>query len=92
VFGGEVTKLGGTCAPYALYNWRVPFIWVYFYLFNEQTLPDISRVTHSPRECNWRQCCPTTNSHYNDVLSLTVYRSLPHVGAHRFTPRVASPG
>lgn len=44
------------CAPYASYNWRVAFIWVYFYLFNEETRPDITRVTHSPREFNsWRE-------------------------------------
>lgn len=90
VFGGEVTKLGGTCAllkaPYASYNWRVAFIWVYFYLFNEETRPDITRVTHSPRELNsWREkesvARPlTTREIMSPLLPSLVYQELTACG------------
>lgn len=53
VFGGEVTKLGGT---YALLTPRIIGVFLLFgciftYLMNK-TLPNISRVTHSSRKCN----------------------------------------
>lgn len=92
VFGGEMTKLGGT---YALLTPRIIgafllFGCIFTYLMNKLSRTSAGWLTHlvnaiedsAARPLEW---CPFSYC----LLSI---RGLPYVGAHRFTLTVASPG